>query len=399
MARIGVVGFGRRLQHMVKVTARHDPDLKVVAIVDPAVDALWAEFPDLLHGATAYPDVATMLDTANLDGVMVGTRCDLHTPVAVEVLARNLPLFLEKPVVISWDQFHHLEAALSRSTSPTVVGFPLRVSPLCELAARIVRSGALGTLAQVQAVNNVPAYSIGYYMGWMRDESQTGGLWMQKATHDFDYLLALLGDGALAGAPTGVLAMESKMVFRGDNPAGLHCVDCAIKQTCPESPYRPGSAQARSTGRAAASFMCAFATDTGNHDSASALIRFESGLHATYTQNFVTRRGAATRGATVIGHDATLSFDWYRDELVVHHHQDGRIERHTYGKGDEGHHGGDDELARDFLRVLEPGATPDTSRASLAIGLASARLCLQARDACSRPSPVATGEGVGRGPY
>ena len=51
MARIGVVGFGRRLQHMVKVTARHDPDLKVVAIVDPAVDALRAEFPDLLHGA------------------------------------------------------------------------------------------------------------------------------------------------------------------------------------------------------------------------------------------------------------------------------------------------------------------------------------------------------------
>jgi predicted dehydrogenase len=127
--------------------------------------------------------------------------------------------------------------------------------------------------------------------------------------------------------------------------------------------------------------MCAFATDTGNHDSASALIRFESGLHATYTQNFVTRRAAAVRGATVIGYDATLSFDWYRDELVVHHHRDGRVERHAYGKGDEGHHGGDEELARDFVRVMEPSATPYSSRASVAIGLASARLCLQARDA------------------
>lgn len=387
MARIGVVGFGRRLQHMVTVTARHDPDLRVVAVVDPAVDALRAAFPDILGGATAYPDVATMLDRATLDGVMVGTRCDLHTPVAVEVLARNLPLFLEKPVAISWEQFHHLEDALTRSTSRTVVGFPLRVSPLCELAARIVRSGALGTLAQVQAVNNVPAYAIGYYMGWMRDEAQTGGLWLQKATHDFDYILSLLGDGAIAGAPTGILAMESKMVFRGDQPAGLHCVDCASKRTCPESPYRPGSAQARSTSRAAASMQCAFATDTGNHDSASALIRFASGLHATYTQNFVTRRGAAARGATVIGHDATLTFDWYRDELAVHHHRDGRVERHAYGKGDEGHHGGDDELARDFLQLLEPGAPPHHGgRASLAIGLASARLCLQARDA-ARVSP------------
>lgn len=386
MARIGVVGFGRRLQHMVKVVARHDPDLRVVAIVDPESDARRNEFPDLLRDATGYPDVARMVDGSRLDGVMVGTRCDLHTPVAVEVLARDLPLFLEKPVAIDWDQFHRLEAAHAASVSPTVVGFPLRVSPLCELAARIVRSGALGPLAQVQAVNNVPAYSIGYYMGWMRDESQTGGLWMQKATHDFDYLLSLLGDGDLAGKPAGVLAMESKMVFRGDHPAGLHCKDCDIRRTCPESPYRPGSAQARATSRAAESFMCAFAEDTGNHDSASALIRFEFGLHATYTQNFVTRRGAAARGATVVGHDATLSFDWYRDELVVHHHRESRVERHAYGKGDEGHHGGDDELARDWVRVLEPGAAPDASRASLAIGLASARLCLQARDA-ARSAP------------
>ena len=259
-----------------------------------------------------------------------------------------------------------------------MVGFPVRVSPLCELAARIVRSGTLGTLAQLQAVNNVPAYSIGYYMGWMRDEAQTGGLWMQKATHDFDYLLSLLGDGELAGQPTRVIAMESKQVFRGDRPAGLHCRECDIRHECVESPYLPGSARARQTGREAPSLQCAFAVDTGNHDSASALIQFESGLHVNYTQNFVTRRGAAARGATVIGHDATLSFDWYRDEVVVHHHHEARVERHSFGKGDEGHHGGDDELGRDFVKAMS-GRT--SSRASLASGLESARLCLRARDA------------------
>lgn len=378
MKRIGVVGFGRRLQHMVKVVQRNDPDVVVTAIVDPAFDARRAEFPDVLGSATSYSGIEQMLHAGNLDGVMVGTRCDLHTPVAVEVLASNLPLFLEKPVAIDWEQYHRLSEAFSVSKSPTVVGFPLRVSPLCELAARIVRSGTLGTLAQLQAVNNVPAYSIGYYMGWMRDEAQTGGLWMQKATHDFDYLLSLLGDGELAGQPTRVIAMESKQVFRGDRPAGLHCRECDIRHECVESPYLPGSARSRQTGREAASLQCAFAVDTGNHDSASALIQFESGLHVNYTQNFVTRRGAAARGATVIGHAATLSFDWYRDEVVVHHHHEARVERHSFGKGDEGHHGGDDELGRDFVKAMS-GRT--SSRASLAIGLESARLCLRARDA------------------
>lgn len=380
MKRIGVVGFGRRLQHMVKVVQRNDPDAVVTAIVDPDSDARRAEFPDVLGSAASFSTVERMLEAGNLHGIMVGTRCVLHTPVAVEVLASNIPLFLEKPVAIDWDQFHRLSEAFSASKSPTVVGFPLRVSPLCELAARIVRSGALGTLAQVQAVNNVPAYSIGYYMGWMRDETQTGGLWMQKATHDFDYLLSLLGDGELAGHPTRVTAMESKQVFRGDRPAGLHCRDCDIRHECVESPYLPGSMQSRQTGREAASLQCAFGVDTGNHDSASALIQFESGLHLNYTQNFVTRRGATARGATVIGHDATLTFDWYRDELVVHHHHEARVERHTHGKGAEGHghHGGDDELGRDFIKAMS-GST--ASRASLAIGLESARLCLRARDA------------------
>jgi predicted dehydrogenase len=363
---------------MVKVVQRNDPDVVVTAIVDPAFDARRAEFPDVLGSATSYSGIEQMLHSGNLDGVMVGTRCDLHTPVAVEVLASNLPLFLEKPVAIDWEQFRRLSEAFSASKSPTVVGFPLRVSPLCELAARIVRSGTLGTLAQLQAVNNVPAYSIGYYMGWMRDEAQTGGLWMQKATHDFDYLLSLLGDGELAGQPTRVIAMESKQVFRGDRPAGLHCRECEIRHECVESPYLPGSARSRQTGREAASLQCAFAVDTGNHDSASALIQFESGLHVNYTQNFVTRRGAAARGATVIGHAATLSFDWYRDEVVVHHHHEARVERHSFGKGDEGHHGGDDELGRDFVNAMS-GRT--SSRASLAIGLESARLCLRARDA------------------
>src|SRR5438045_2774069 len=86
---------------------------------------------------------------------------------------------------------------------------------------RAYASGALGTVEQVQAVNNVPFYAGGYYHGWMRDDEETGGLWLQKATHDFDYINALVGQ-----RPVRITAMESKTVFRGEMPAGLHCVDC-----------------------------------------------------------------------------------------------------------------------------------------------------------------------------
>ena len=109
------------------------------------------------------------------------------------------------------------------------------------------------------------------------------------------------------------------------------------------------------------------------------MIRYESGLHMVYSQCFYTRRGAAKRGATLIGYQGTVAFDWYQNEVTVHHHMSGRVERHRFEESGGGHHGGDTELAHDFLAILN-GIGP--SRTTLADGLFSAALCLTARDSC-----------------
>ncbi|HKG26677.1 MAG TPA: Gfo/Idh/MocA family oxidoreductase [Thermomicrobiales bacterium] len=374
MSRLGVIGYGRRMRHMLEVIARFNAGADIVAVIDPNERALRAAFPDALASVTFYDDVDRMLDGEALDGVLIGTRCTLHTPYAVKVLERNLPLFLEKPVATDWDQLATLQAATERTRSQVVVSFPLRVSPLCDAAREIIDSGAIGTVEQVQAVNNVPFYAGGYYHGWMRDEAQTGGLWLQKATHDLDYLNSLIRQ-----QPTRIVAMESKTVFRGDMPAGLRCVDCWRQVECPESPYnlfRQGVTPEIEPN----DWLCSFAVDTGNHDSASALIHYESGVHAVYTQNFYTRRGATARGATLIGYLGTVAFDWYRDELTIHHHHTNRVERHRFESTGEGHHGGDEALVEEFLNAV---SGRETTRAPLAAGILSAQMCLMARDSCA----------------
>lgn len=374
MTRLGVIGYGRRMRHMLEVIGRFNAGTEVVAVVDPAAEQLRREFPRELAGVTFYDDAAVMLDETDLDGVLIGTRCSSHAPLAMMVLERNLPLFLEKPVAISWEQLGALEDAASRSTSRVVVSFPLRVSDVCQAAREVIESGVIGTVEHVQAVNNVPFYSSTYYHGWMRDEEETGGLWLQKATHDLDYLNYLIDQ-----PPVQVCAMESKTVFTGEMPAGLHCVDCWRQEECPESPYNLFYLQGQTESVEPNDWQCSFAVDTGNHDSASAIIRYQSGLHAVYTQNFYSRRGAAQRGATLIGYRGTVSFDWYRNEVTVHHHHSNRVERHHFEPGVAGHHGGDQELARDFLDAIDGRGT---SRTPLAAGLLSARLCLAARDSC-----------------
>lgn len=386
MIRLGVIGFGRRMRHMVGVVEKFRAGTKLVALVDPRAEALRTEFPDTLGAATAYPDVERMLAEAELDGVMIGTRCSLHTPMAIRVLERGLPLFLEKPVAVSFGQLAALREAAAQTSSKVVVSFPLRVSALCNTAREIIDSGAIGTVEQVQAVNNVPFYSGGYYHGWMRDDEETGGLWLQKATHDFDYLNSLIRQ-----RPTSIVAMESKTVFRGDMPAGLHCVDCDRQRECPESPrslFFQGVTKAIDPN----DWQCSFAIDTGNHDSASAIIGYQSGIHATYTQNFYTRRGACARGATLVGYRGTIAFDWYREELTVHHHHSSRVERHQFSSTGTGHHGGDEQLIEDFLNVI---TGQGESRAPLEAGLLSVEMCLLAREACQTRRYQTVSERVG----
>jgi len=65
--------------------------------------------------------------------------------------------------------------------------------------------------------------------------------------------------------------------------------------------------------------------------------------------------------------------------LIVHHHHTTRTERQDFSGTGTGHHGGDEELARDFLAAI---AGKGRSRAPLAAGILSAQLCLLARESC-----------------
>ena len=78
------------------------------------------------------------------------------------VAQSDLPLFLEKPVAINLRQAAALEKAYANARCPVVVSFPLRVSPLCELARQYVEDGAVGKPVHIAATNYVP-YGTGYW--------------------------------------------------------------------------------------------------------------------------------------------------------------------------------------------------------------------------------------------
>jgi predicted dehydrogenase len=361
--KLGVIGYGSRIQSVIETIRKEEPACKVKAIVDVRPNKAGTGRNEHGEDIRFYRTPEEMLAEEKLDGVLIGTRCSLHTEMAVKVLPSGVPLFLEKPVSTTLEDARRLRAASESGLSPVVVSFPLRVTTIVQLVKEIIDSGKIGTVEHVQAINNVP-YGGVYFHHWYRDESETGGLFLQKATHDFDYINYVVGL-----RPTQVCAMISKQIFKGTKPAGLKCADCEENRTCAESTvYGPNKNDLWE--------YCSFAEDTGNEDSGSALIRYESGMHASYSQNFFVRRSAASRGARFMGYKGTVDFDFYTNEVKVIMHHASRVETHRFDASED-HFGGDAALARNFLAVMRGEAE---SVSPLSAGLESALLCLKAKE-------------------
>ena len=352
MIRLGIIGLGQRLAHMLSCFQTSDPSLQVVGLVDPNPAAALERLPaERRAGIRVFTTMAELLREGRPDALAVGTRCDLHAHYGIAAAATGLPLFLEKPVATNMADARALERAFADAAGEVVVSFPLRVSALAGMAKTALAAGAVGRLEHILAVNYVP-YGNVYFDSWYRDQRITQGLFLQKATHDLDYVADLVG------APiTRVAAMAQQgRVFRDKSlePAGGDDTRAYYEKIgTPE------------TGM--------------NEDASTALLEFANGVQGVYTQVFYTKHHGAARGATLSGLRGTLRFDWYRNELLHHRHDVARTEMERPPEG-LNHFGGDSVLADNFIAVIKGQAR---SASPIAAGLRSVYACLAAKESAA----------------
>lgn len=348
--KLALIGCGRRMSNLVAEIARHDPELRIVGLLDPD-EAAVARLPESSRAdVRRVADVAELLRTG-ADAVAVGTRCNLHAPYATALADSGLPLFLEKPVAVTLDQAEVLERAFRGRRTPVVVSFPLRMTPLFAKAKSLVQSAAFGRPEHILATNYVP-YGDVYFTSWYRDHAVTQGLFLQKATHDLDYLMDLVGVPVVRVA---AMASHGRV-------------------------YRDRATQ--SAGAADAYYLEQIGTPAGgmNEDSSSVLLEFADGTKAVYTQVFFSRGRAEARGATISSYAGTLSWDWYRGSVTTHWHHAPFSDVSTISSA-VGHWGGDEALTRHFVAVVQDGVA---SAVPLSAGLRSAFTCLAAKVSAER---------------
>ncbi|WP_165984039.1 Gfo/Idh/MocA family protein [Streptomyces sp. YIM 98790] len=215
--RAAVVGTGAIVTgaHLPALAA-HAADVELVAAVDidpvrlDAFTTAAATDHPALGTPAGYSDLATMLERAHPDLVLLGTPPALHHRQALTALRSGAWVWCEKPLCLSLAEFDEIAAAEADGGPYTAVVAQHRYGSGAVHASTLLRDGHLGTplVAHCQTTwhRDADYYAVDWRGRWA---SEGGGPTMGHGIHQTDLLLHLLGDW------TEIRAMAARLVHHG----------------------------------------------------------------------------------------------------------------------------------------------------------------------------------------
>ena len=142
-------------------------------------------------GAELTEDLDAAIRDPEVDAVDICLPTPLHRDAAERAFAAGKHVFLEKPIALTLEDADTIIRAAEQSGRLFMVGLVLRFWPEYVELQRLVAAGELG---QPLAVNTHRLSPPADWNDWMEDASQSGGVAVDMAIHDFDQLNWLLGE-------------------------------------------------------------------------------------------------------------------------------------------------------------------------------------------------------------
>ncbi len=140
-----------------------------------------------------YTDYVTMLDEVKPDAVHIATPHHLHCDMVCEALARDINVFLEKPMCINREQIDRLISAERNSKGRVCVCFQNRFNPATVYAQRVIDEdgGALCAYGSLFWKRNAEYYAQDDWRG--KAATEGGGVMINQFIHTLDLLCIFLG--------------------------------------------------------------------------------------------------------------------------------------------------------------------------------------------------------------
>ena len=183
--RVGVVGAGG----MGAVHCRHWSAVPGVSLVVFDVDREKRDQLARSHGACVAADLEALIDDAEIVDVCIPT--DLHVEVACLSLGKGKATLVEKPLARTLEEAQLIADAAKATGATLGIGHVVRYFPEHESIKQAIERGVVGTPAaiRVRRGGGLPRN----FDGWFGDADRSGGVLLDLAIHDFDWILWALG--------------------------------------------------------------------------------------------------------------------------------------------------------------------------------------------------------------
>ncbi len=153
-----IIGCGGMARHHATQLLRQRQSTNIRVVCEPSANA-YAAFARIFQDAGVSPPpnepaLDRLLDRygGELDAAFIITPHALHFAQASACLEAGLDVLLEKPMVMTAAEAEALIQVRDRSGRLLVVAFPGSLSPQIRTAAKLLRSGSLGTLLTINGV-------------------------------------------------------------------------------------------------------------------------------------------------------------------------------------------------------------------------------------------------------
>ncbi|MEM1517884.1 MAG: Gfo/Idh/MocA family oxidoreductase [Nitrososphaerota archaeon] len=183
--KLGVAVIGYGFMGTTHISAwRYIDDCEVKAVVGRNLEK--AKEVAKKFGIEAYKDAEEVLRRKDIDIVDVCTPTHTHANYSITSMNAGKHVFLEKPIALSLKDADAIIETAKKNKVKLMVGHVLRFFPEYMKAKELIDQGMIGepVIARTFRGGPIPEWS-----PWFLDKTQSGGVAIDLAIHDVDYLM------------------------------------------------------------------------------------------------------------------------------------------------------------------------------------------------------------------
>lgn len=196
MMRVGIVGIGAIAENYISLIAAGKINARLTAVSTRNFEHARAVLTNYnMAEARIYENCEDMLDSGEIDAMIICTPHYLHPKMAMQAIERGIPVLIEKPLGVYGDEVAALVACAEKNPSVCCgVLYCKRMNQAFRLVKELLEKDAIGELKRVDWMITDLYRTAAYHRssawrGTFRGEG--GGVLMNQASHQLDMLLWL----------------------------------------------------------------------------------------------------------------------------------------------------------------------------------------------------------------